>query len=540
MPRHVVVDGSNLATEGRTMPSLKQLNDAVLAFLADHPDTVLTVVVDATFGHRIASSEVAEFDAAIENNELVCPPAGAIGRGDAFVITIAKKVNATILSNDSYQEFHGDEPWLFEDGRLIGGKPVPNVGWVFVPRTPVRGPISRKAVKATKGGHKLRETRHGHRPTPLANQPMPQPTAPPPRLRQAPAPSSAAARSDAAAASTPSAATPAPAPVPAKHEPVNDPMPFLVFVDAHPVGSMVDAVVEAYSSHGAYARAGDVRIYCPLRHMAVPAPRAARDVLKLGEVHRFEVVSYNSERRSVDVALPGIVAVAAPVAAAAGPVAAPAAASPAEAGSADAPGRRKRRGRGGAAPAEPAPGEVPAGEPVLTAAAPETSAPADVAPAVEEPAGMAPAVAAPAVAAPARAGRRGPRTTPPAPAPAEAAAPAPAAAPPAEAAKAAKAAKRVRKPVEPDAAEPAAAVAPAKRARRPKTAPEVETPAVETPAVETPAVETPAVEASGSAGPAPAARRRAPRAPRPDGPAADTPSKAPAKPGAARRRRPSA
>ena len=148
MPRHVVVDGSNLATEGRALPSLKQLNEAVLAFMEEHPDDLITVVVDATFGHRIDPREVAEFDAAIENNELVAPPAGAIGRGDAFVLTIANKVQATILSNDSYQEFHGgDYDWLFDEGRLIGGKPVPNVGWVFVPRVPVRGPISRRAVK---------------------------------------------------------------------------------------------------------------------------------------------------------------------------------------------------------------------------------------------------------------------------------------------------------------------------------------------------------------------------------------------------------
>ena len=60
-----------------------------------------------------------EFDAAVENNELVSPPAGAIGRGDAFVLTIANKAHAVILSNDSFQEFHGDYPWLFDEGRLI-------------------------------------------------------------------------------------------------------------------------------------------------------------------------------------------------------------------------------------------------------------------------------------------------------------------------------------------------------------------------------------------------------------------------------------
>src|SRR3954452_23425447 len=113
MPFHVVVDGSNLATEGRAMPSLKQLNEAVLAFIQERPDALITVVVDATFGHRIDANEVKEFDEAVANNEIVAPPAGAIGRGDAFLLSIANKVGATVLSNDSFQEFHGTYLWLF-------------------------------------------------------------------------------------------------------------------------------------------------------------------------------------------------------------------------------------------------------------------------------------------------------------------------------------------------------------------------------------------------------------------------------------------
>ena len=104
-PKHVVVDGSNIATEGRTSPSLKQLNEAVMAFMQEFPDTKVTVVVDATFGHRIDKKEVADFNSGIDNNELVAPPAGAVGRGDGFVLTIADKIGASILSNDSYQEF---------------------------------------------------------------------------------------------------------------------------------------------------------------------------------------------------------------------------------------------------------------------------------------------------------------------------------------------------------------------------------------------------------------------------------------------------
>ena len=177
----VVVDGSNIATEGRSMPSLAQLNDAVMAFTEEFPDATVTVVVDATFGHRIDKKELAEFDAAVAHNELVAPPAGAIGRGDAFVLSIANKVGARILSNDSFQEFHGDYPWLFDEGRLIGGKPVPFVGWVFVERLPVKGAVSRKATRAV--AWRPRPRGHASRVRTASREaslPMPVPTAPPP------------------------------------------------------------------------------------------------------------------------------------------------------------------------------------------------------------------------------------------------------------------------------------------------------------------------------------------------------------------------
>src|SRR6476619_6164151 len=149
---HVVVDGSNIATEGRASPSLQQLDDAVRALLAEYGYEHVTVVVDATFGHRIDAKEVHAYEEAVLNGELVTPPAGAIGRGDAFVLQIADRANADVFSNDSFQEFHGQYPWLFDEGRLIGGKPVPFVGWVFVERLPVKGPVSRKATKASRGG----------------------------------------------------------------------------------------------------------------------------------------------------------------------------------------------------------------------------------------------------------------------------------------------------------------------------------------------------------------------------------------------------
>src|SRR5205823_3264704 len=177
--RHVVVDGSNLATEGRSLPSLAQLDEAVRAYTGEHPDDNVTVVVDATFGHRIDASEKRTYEEAEAAGEITSPPAGAIGRGDGFLLQIADRIGATVLSNDSFQEFHGEYDWLFDKGRLIGGKPVPGIGWFFTARNPVRGPKSRQAVKEAKQG----KARVGSK---AASQPMPVPKAPPPRGSKGP------------------------------------------------------------------------------------------------------------------------------------------------------------------------------------------------------------------------------------------------------------------------------------------------------------------------------------------------------------------
>ena len=290
-----MVDGSNIATEGRSTPSLAQLNDAVMAFRDEFPDAVVTVVVDATFGHRIDKRESTAFDEAVAHNELVAPPAGAIGRGDAFVLSIANKVGARILSNDSFQEFHGDYPWLFDDGRLIGGKPVPFVGWVFVERLPVKGAVSRKAQRAARGGADRKVVRRSA--SKEASQPMPVPTSPPPSVKR-PAAS--------VTPNAPAASAPTPERTPASAGPVNDLLPFLDFVEHHPVGSSVNGVVESYSSHGAYVTIGDIRGYVPLRLMGESQPRSAREVMRIGDAVTLVVTSFAPARRSIELAVPAM------------------------------------------------------------------------------------------------------------------------------------------------------------------------------------------------------------------------------------------
>jgi hypothetical protein len=383
---HVVVDGSNLATEGRTFPSLEQLDEAVRAYASEDPGASIIVVVDATFEHRVGDAERDEVREAMLNGEVISPPAGAIGRGDAFVLRIAERTGATVLSNDSFQEFHGEHPWLFEDGRLIGGKPVPGVGWIFTPRLPIRGPKSRAATadarakrdpssapakaaelakaakKAAKKGSKARKSAPKQEAAPVDTSWPITPTAPPPgRAKLSPVFSSAvdeaveealhppepeksrnATKKNAtsrkaapekkarAKKDTPTAGATGgresrtgagsgsgsdhdarrqqkqrPAPPPA----VNEPLTFINFVAAFPVGSTVQGEVVSFTSHGAMVDVplpggGALHCYIPLTAMGTPPPSKARQVLKKGEVRPFVLAGLDPPRRVAELAIP--------------------------------------------------------------------------------------------------------------------------------------------------------------------------------------------------------------------------------------------
>jgi hypothetical protein len=331
--KHVIIDGSNIATEGRDAPSLAQLDEAVQAFIEEYSPDYVTVVVDATFPNRIDAKERKTYEDAVNANELVTPPAGAIGRGDAFVLQIAKRAGASILSNDSFQEFHGEYPWLFEKGRLIGGKPVPHVGWVFMERAPVRGPTSRRAVsearKVAKAAERVAKTTTKAAATTEAvaarDGDGEDAGAKPARKRRSRAKAAepvaatggdqiaAEAALDAAAGDGAGEARGRGSRVP---DPYNEALPFIDFVSRHPVGSEVDAEIERFSSHGAYVMVGEARAYVPLRHLADPAPRSAKEMLRVGETRRFVVVTIDPPRRGIDLAVPGVVEVpAAPPAA---------------------------------------------------------------------------------------------------------------------------------------------------------------------------------------------------------------------------------
>ncbi len=378
-----MVDGSNLATEGRTSPSLKQLDEAVRAYAAEDPGSSIIVVVDATFEHRVSEAEREEVREAMLNGEIISPPAGAIGRGDAFVLRIAERTGAIVLSNDSFQEFHGEHPWLFDEGRLIGGKPVPGVGWIFTPRLPIRGPKSRAATaeakakkdpesapakaaelaraakKAAKKGTKAKRAARVTTPAVDTSWPITPATPPPGRAKVDPVFSSAideaveealhppkpqksrdsakkqAAKKEApqksakakehapvggqaevttsaeteqqgnrrAGGATKKGSTPPPA--------VNEPLAFINFVAAFPIGSTVEGEVVSFTSHGAMVDVsmpggGVLHCYIPLTAMGTPPPTRARQVLKKGEVRPFVLAGLDPSRRVAELALPAL------------------------------------------------------------------------------------------------------------------------------------------------------------------------------------------------------------------------------------------
>lgn len=332
----VVVDGSNFATEGRVTPSLAQLDEAVRAFIDEHPNAEVIVVADASFEHRVAPNERAHFKGAELAGEIVTPPAGAIGRGDAFILKIADRIKGVVLSNDSFQEFHDEYPWLFDEGRLIGGKPVKGVGWVFTPRLPVRNtktsrPVKKlsvtlsdgakpsigttltpvKAAKAKKVPAKVptkvakvpRKAKKSLKVVEAEKKPAKATKKSPVKVAKAPPKPKKATKSVEASASPPPAVA-----LRRGRNPVNPEADFALFRSAHRIGSRVEGEVTAFTSHGAVIKVvlkngQSIECYAPTTSLGTPAPPRARDVLKRGDRRTFRLVTVDAERRIAELAL---------------------------------------------------------------------------------------------------------------------------------------------------------------------------------------------------------------------------------------------
>ncbi|GAA3487898.1 hypothetical protein [Streptomyces cremeus] len=144
-PDTIVVDGSNLAWIGRApvrsgvyesddRPSYSQLIGARDALAKKFPEADIQVVVDATFRHRVADDEREAVTAALNTGEIVQPPPGTEGKGDALVTAIADEYNSMVVTNDNFAELQDRYPWLRESGRVLGATLAKGT-WIFTART---------------------------------------------------------------------------------------------------------------------------------------------------------------------------------------------------------------------------------------------------------------------------------------------------------------------------------------------------------------------------------------------------------------------
>jgi hypothetical protein len=267
-------------------------------------------------------------------------------------LKIAARIDAVVLSNDSFQEFHEEYPWLFAEGRLIGGKPVAGVGWVFTPRLPVRGTKSPRSVKkltvalppgvkpsigATITPTKTASSSSTKSPTKLAKavkspkkvtakpaklptkttriEPTPKSTKTTPVKKSSTkgtespkVPKSRLAKSPARVATAkPAVAEPAVA-LRRGRQPVNPEGEFARFVAEHRVRSHVSGEVVAFTSHGAIVAVtvdsgARVECYAPTTLLGNPPPARARDALQRGDQRNFRLVSVDRDRRIAELAL---------------------------------------------------------------------------------------------------------------------------------------------------------------------------------------------------------------------------------------------
>lgn len=76
--------------------------------------------------------------ALVKDERVIEPPPGHPGKADSFILLLAARHGATVLSNDSFKEFQHANPWLVDSDRLWGYTFHPKLGWTFTTRYAVR------------------------------------------------------------------------------------------------------------------------------------------------------------------------------------------------------------------------------------------------------------------------------------------------------------------------------------------------------------------------------------------------------------------
>jgi hypothetical protein len=138
----IFVDASNIARSPSAPPDIKRLELCRLAVLEQFPDHPVVLVADASLPRLVESqsesSQIVLLNSMMSDGRVISVPPGTPGKADKFILKMATAKSGIVISNDSYKEFQGDFPWLFEEGRLYGHTYHEVLGWEFSARHPVR------------------------------------------------------------------------------------------------------------------------------------------------------------------------------------------------------------------------------------------------------------------------------------------------------------------------------------------------------------------------------------------------------------------
>jgi hypothetical protein len=142
--KRYILDGSNLAHDGSSStPSFRKLMDAGVSLQAVDPDAVVTICIDASLVRHLTPVEKSDYEQANRARQIAPAPAGTIGKGDAWLLEVARIARAAgeevvLVTNDSLSNFQEENSWLFDDNQvIIGGHTIDRLGWVWVRRKPV-------------------------------------------------------------------------------------------------------------------------------------------------------------------------------------------------------------------------------------------------------------------------------------------------------------------------------------------------------------------------------------------------------------------
>lgn len=107
--KKIVVDGANVAYIEKSQsgnPKVANLTAVYQALREKGFEPI--IIVDAALQYKI--DDALQFESLIENQTIRQAPAGT--DADYFILETAKKYHARIITNDQYQDYQKEYPWI--------------------------------------------------------------------------------------------------------------------------------------------------------------------------------------------------------------------------------------------------------------------------------------------------------------------------------------------------------------------------------------------------------------------------------------------